>query len=103
MEKIYEEEFLRRFNQRKDRDEFQYNNDYAGWNKHIHLNHLKCGREWDVTPYSLCTKNSGCPYCYRENVGKNKRIDEQLVIEKLISYPMENIPYQRIILEQNKE
>ena len=82
MEKIYEEEFLRRFNQRKDRDEFQYNNDYAGWNKHIHLNHLKCGREWDVTPYSLCTKNSGCPYCYRENVGKNKRIDEQLVIEK---------------------
>lgn len=30
MEKIYEEEFLRRFNQRKDRDEFQYNNDYAG-------------------------------------------------------------------------
>ena len=46
MEKIYEEEFLRRFNQRKDRDEFQYNNDYAGWNKHIHLKHLKCGREW---------------------------------------------------------
>ena len=83
MEKIYEEEFLRRFNQRKDRDEFQYNNDYTGWNKHIHLKHLKCGHEWDVTPYSLCIKNSGCPKCFHKNNGKLKRISEEETLKKL--------------------
>lgn len=73
-QRLTHEEFLNKFYNKFNKDDYEVLNEYKGMHEKIQIKHLKCGKVFESEPSNLLYKSTrGCTFCFSK---KKKSLEE---------------------------